>query len=214
MSANPDSGKTIFLKGLWSENPVFVQVLGICPTLAITNEVSNALAMGLATLFVLVFSNAVVSAIRKLVPKEVRIATFILIIATAVTIADYLVKAISVPVYKALGPFLALIVVNCIILARADAFASRNPVPASIMDGFGMGFGFALGLIFISSVREVLGAGTFLGVPLFGKYFQPMMLFQLPPGGFFSLALWLLIIKLWNDRHTRRGALVQLKKAA
>lgn len=196
----PAGGLDAFYKGIWEQNPVFVQVLGMCPTMAITNTVRNAIAMGLATLFVLVCSNALVSAVRKIVPKQVRIATFILIIATAVTVVDYLVKAISVPVYKALGPFIPLIVANCIILGRAEAFAARNPVMASILDGAGVGIGFTIGLSSIGFIREALGAGTVLGYSIFGPHFQPWTLFQLPPGGFFTLALWLMLIR-WNKRR-------------
>ncbi|MBL8213803.1 MAG: electron transport complex subunit E [Bryobacterales bacterium] len=201
---SPAENMEAFLDGLWKQNPVFVQVLGTCPTLAITNSVSNAVAMGLATLFVLVCSNALVSAVRKLVPKQVRIATYILIIATFVTIVDYLIKAISVAVYKALGPFIALIVVNCIILGRAEAYASKNPVGKSILDGLGMGIGFFIALFSLGSVREILGAGTFLGFPLFGPNYQPWVLFLLPPGGFFTLAIWLMVFAAWKDRKKRR----------
>lgn len=197
----PGSGMEAFISGLWKQNPVFVQVLGMCPTLAITNTVLNSLAMGLATLFVLVVSNGLVSMVRKVVPKQVRIATFILLIATAVTIADYLVKAISVPVYKALGPFIPLIVANCIILGRAEAYAARNPVMASILDGAGVGIGFTFGLTCIGIIRETLGAGTFLGFPIFGVHYQPWVLFQLPPGGFFTLAIWLMIFTAWKQRR-------------
>lgn len=190
-----------FLNGLWKENPVFVQVLGMCPTLAVTNSVRNALAMGLATAFVLVCSNGLISMVRRQVPKQVRIATFIAITATAVTVTDYLVKAISIEIYKALGPFLALIVVNCVILARAEAFAAKNSVGRSILDGLGNGLGFAFGLTCLGAVREVLGAGTFLGIPLFGPDFQPWVLFLLPPGGFITLAFWLLLFAWLRQRR-------------
>jgi electron transport complex protein RnfE len=201
--ASPSESMEAFLNGLWKQNPVFVQVLGMCPTLAVTNSVRNALAMGLATLFVLVCSNALISMVRKLIPKQVRIATYILIIATFVTIVDYMIKAISVPVYKALGPFIALIVVNCIILGRAEAFASKNAVGKSILDGIGMGIGFFIALLCLGSVREVLGAGTFLGISLFGPNYQPWVLFLLPAGGFFTLATWLLIFTAYKDRKTK-----------
>lgn len=191
----------VFTEGLWKQNPVFVQVLGMCPTLAVTNSVRNAVAMGAATLFVLVCSNVLISLVRKLVPKQVRIATYILIIATFVTVVDYLIKAASTAVYKALGPFIALIVVNCIILGRAEAFASKNPVGRSALDGLGAGLGFTLALLCLGGVREVLGAGTFLGYPLFGPHFQPWILFLLPPGGFFTLGGWLL---LFNARKRRK----------
>lgn len=189
-----------FLNGLWKQNPVFVQVLGMCPTLAVTNSVRNAIAMGAATLFVLVCSNTLISLVRKLVPRQVRIATYILIIATFVTIVEYMIKAISVPVYKALGAFIALIVVNCIILGRAEGFASKNGVFRSVLDGLGMGLGFAFALLCLGSVREILGAGTFLGYPLFGPNFQPWVLFLLPSGGFFTLGAWLLLFSAWKQR--------------
>lgn len=193
-----------FLNGLWRQNPTFVQILGMCPTLAITNSVRNAIAMGLATAFVLVCSNGLIAAIRKYVPKQVRIATYIAIIATAVTVTDYLVKAISIPVYKALGPFIPLIVANCLVLERAEAFAAKKPVIPSMMDGAGMGLGFAFGLTCLGTIREVLGAGTFLGISLFGPSFEPWVLFLLPPGGFISLAIWLLLFASVRERKARR----------
>jgi electron transport complex protein RnfE len=193
-----------FLNGLWKQNPVFVQVLGMCPTLAITNSVRNAIAMGLATTFVLVFSNTLISAVRKIIPNQVRIASYIAIIATSVTIVGYLVDAISVPVSKALGPFIPLIVANCIILERAEAFAAKKPVIPSMLDGFGMGFGFAFALTCLGTVREVLGAGTWLGFPVFGSHFEPWVLFVLPPGGFIALAIWLLTFSTWRSWRNKR----------
>jgi electron transport complex protein RnfE len=201
------SGETIdnpFLNGLWKQNPVFVQVLGMCPTLAITNSVRNAIAMGLATTFVLVCSNGMISLIRKLIPKQVRIATYIAVIATSVTVVDYLVKAISINVYKALGAYIPLIVANCIILERAEAYAGKKPIVKSMLDGLGMGLGFAFALSCLGTVREVLGAGTFLGVHLFGPNFEPWVLFLLPPGGFISLAVWLLTFTLLRERKAKR----------
>lgn len=203
--APPGESLEALLNGLWKQNPVFAQALGLCPTLAVTNSVRNAIAMGAATLFVLVCSNALVSMVRTLVPKQVRIATYILIIATFVTIVDYLIKAISVPVYRALGPFIALIVVNCIILGRAEAYASRNGVWKSVLDGLGMGIGFFIALLCLGGVREILGAGTFLGVSLFGPSFQPWVLFLLPPGGFFTLGAWLLLFTWWQRRREARA---------
>jgi len=195
-----------FLDGIWKNNPVFVQVLGMCPALAITNSVVNALAMSLAVIFVLVMSNTLVSLLRKFVPKEVRIAVYILIIATFVTVTDYAVKAISVPIYKAMGPFIALIVVNCIILSRAEAFSSKNTVVKSILDGFGMGIGFSIALLCMGSVREILGNGSFLGVPLFGPNFEPWVIFVLPGGGFLTLGMWLLAFAWWRERKDARKA--------
>ncbi len=209
--AAPATTDNPFLNGLWKQNPVFVQVLGMCPTLAITNSVRNAIAMGLATTFVLVFSNTLISAVRKLIPNQVRIASYIAIIATSVTIVDYLVKAISIPVYKALGPFIPLIVANCIILERAEAYAAKKPVVKSMLDGFGMGFGFAFALTCLGTVREVLGAGTWLGFPLFGPHFEPWVLFVLPPGGFISLAIWLLTFSTWRSWRTKRKQASEVK---
>ncbi|MCG8462462.1 MAG: electron transport complex subunit E, partial [Holophagales bacterium] len=162
-----------FVKGLWRENPVFVQALGMCPVLAVSNTAMNALAMGLATLFVLTLSSMVVSSLRHFVPKEVRIATYILIIATFVTVVDYVIQAISLEVYKALGAFISLIVVNCLILGRAEAFASKNTLGRSILDGLGMGVGFTYALLCLGAVREILGAGSLFGVSLFHEGFQP-----------------------------------------
>jgi len=201
--AGPTYGETL-TNGLWKENPVFVQVLGMCPALAITNSVKNAAAMSVAVIFVLVCSNMLVSLIRKSVPKEVRIAVFILIIATFVTVVDYAVKAISIPIYKAMGPFIALIVVNCIILARAEMFASRHGLLRSVLDGIGMGLGFSVALFCLGVVREVLGNGTFAGIPVFGTRYQPMVIFMLPSGGFFTLATWLLVFAWWRKRADRR----------
>ncbi len=145
---------------------MFVQVLGMCPTLAVSNTARNALAMGLATLFVLMLSNAVVSSLRHFIPKQVRIATFILVIATFVTMVDYVIQAISLDLHKALGAFISLIVVNCLILGRAEAFASKNPVGRSMLDGLGMGAGFTFALFCLGAVREILGSGSLFGVQL------------------------------------------------
>ena len=206
VTISPSENMEAFLNGLWKQNPVFVQVLGTCPTLAVTNSARNAVAMGLATLFVLVFSNMLISIVRRLVQKQVRIATYILIIATFVTMVDYIIKAVSIDVYKALGPFIALIVVNCIILGRAEAFAGKNPVWKSILDGFGMGIGFFIALFCLGSVREILGAGTLFGFSLFGPNFQPWVLFLLPSGGFFTLASWLLVFAWWKERGKAKEA--------
>ncbi len=193
-----------FLKGLWRENPVFVQVLGMCPTLAVTNMVINGIAMGVATTFVLVMSSIFVSLVRHWVPRQVRITTYILIIATFVTVVDYAIHAISLPLYKALGAFIALIVVNCIILGRAEAFASHHTVKKSALDALGMGAGFTFALLCLSSVREILGNGTFLGYSLFGPHFEPWSLFILPSGGFFTLGLWLLAFGVVRERRSRK----------
>jgi electron transport complex protein RnfE len=182
-----------FLNGLWKENPVFVQVLGMCPTLAVTNSVRNALAMGLATTFVLVVSNALISMVRNQVPKQVRIATFIAITATAVTVTDYLVKAISIDIYKALGPFLALIVVNCVILARAEAFAAKNGCRPFRSRRSRQWIGLRLWL-------DVPGHGAgsprrrlFSGHLALRTELRALGALPTPPGGFITLAFWLLL---------------------
>lgn len=187
-------------KGLWRENPVFVQVLGMCPVLAVSNTALNALAMGLATTFVLVMSNIVVSLIRGIVPKQVRITTFILVIATFVTMVDYIIQAISLDLHKALGAFISLIVVNCLILGRAESFASKNTVGRSIFDALGMGFGFTFALLCLGGLREVLGSGSFFGAAVMPASFEPWVVMVLPSGGFFSLALWLLLFNWLKQR--------------
>ncbi len=195
-----------FLKGLWRDNPVFVQVLGMCPTLAVSNTARNALAMGLATAFVLVMSNTVISLLRKLIPKQVRITTFILVIASFVTVVDYTIQAISLDLHQALGAFISLIVVNCIILGRAEAFASKNTLLPSIADGLGMGLGFTFALFCLGAVREVLGAGTFFGFPVFPAGFEPWVVMILPSGGFFTLAGWLLFFNWYKQRKSEPEA--------
>jgi electron transport complex protein RnfE len=194
-----------FLAGIWRENPVFVTVLGLCPTLAITNNVANCLAMGAATFFVLVGSSFLVSSVRRWVPNEVRISTFILIIATFVTVADMALAALVPDIHKALGAFIALIVVNCIILGRQEAFASKNPVGRSVLDAVGSGIGFMIALLLMGSIREVLGYGMFLGVPLFGPHYEPWVIMILPPGGFLTLAVILLAMSLIERRRKRRA---------
>ena len=192
-----------FLEGVWKRNPVFVQVLGMCPVLAVSNTAMNALAMGLATSFVLLMSNIVVSLIRNVVPKQVRIVTFILVIATFVTIVDYVIQAISLDLHKALGAFISLIVVNCLILGRAEAFASQNGTKRSILDALGMGCGFTVALLSLGAVREILGAGSLFNVRLFGEQYQEWVVMMLPPGGFFTLAGWLLLINWYQQRSLR-----------
>jgi electron transport complex protein RnfE len=189
-----------FMEGIWKQNPTFVMVLGMCPTLAVTVSAMNALSMGLATTFVLVFSCLLVSLVRKIVPSEVRIATYILIIATFVTVVDYAIQAISLAVYDALGAFIQLIVVNCIILGRAEAHAAKNPPMRATVNAIGMGLGFTIGLFALGGVREILGAGKLFGFSLFGPDFQPWVVMVLPPGGFFVLAAWLLLFNWWDAR--------------
>ena len=193
-----------FMEGIWKQNPVFVMVLGMCPTLAVTVSATNALGMGLATTFVLVFSCLLVSMIRNWVPKEVRIATYIVIIASFVTVVDYAIQAFSLALYEALGAFIQLIVVNCIILGRAEAHASKHPPLIAVVNALGMGIGFTIGLFALGGVREVLGAGTLFGVSLFGPGFQPWIIMLLPPGGFFVLGGWLLLFAGWKQRKEVR----------
>jgi len=199
-TATGKSSTDEFIKGLWKDNPVFVQVLGMCPVLAVTNTARNALAMGLATLFVLLMSNIVISSLRRFIPKQVRIATFILVIATFVTIVEYLIQAISLDLHRALGAFISLIVVNCLILGRAEAFASKNTVWRSIMDGLGMGVGFVFALLCLGAVREIFGNGALFGVQLFHDRWQDWVVMILPSGGFFTLAGWLLFFNWMKKR--------------
>jgi electron transport complex protein RnfE len=199
------AGTDEFIKGLWRDNPVFVQVLGMCPALAVSNTARNALAMGLATLFVLLMSNLVISSLRRFVPREVRIATYILIIATFVTVVDYVIQAISLDLHRALGAFISLIVVNCLILGRAEAFASKNTAGRSALDALGMGVGFTAALLSLGAVREILGGGTLFGLPLFHDTFQPWVVMILPSGGFFTLAGWLLLFNALAERRERRA---------
>ncbi len=194
----------VFIKGLWRDNPVFRMLLGMCPVLAVSNSVMNALAMGAATLFVLTMSSTLVALLKNFIPKQVRIATYIIIIATFVTVVDYVIQAISLDLYMALGAFIQLIVVNCMILGRAEAFASKNSVPRAILDALGMGLGFAFALFLLGAVREVLGNGSFLGFDLFGPSFEPWSVMILPPGGFFVLGFWLLIFAYMKERSEAR----------
>jgi electron transport complex protein RnfE len=189
-----------FMEGIWKQNPVFVMVLGMCPTLAVTVSGLNALSMGVATSFVLIFSCGLVSMMRTVTPKEVRIAVYIVIIATFVTVVDYAIQAISLALYDALGAFIQLIVVNCIILGRAEAHASKNSPLVAMTNAAGMGVGFTIGLLALGVVREIFGAGTLFGVSLFSADFQPWVIMVLPPGGFFVLGSWLLLFSWWARR--------------
>ena len=189
------------IQGIWRENPVFVMLLGLCPVLAVTNTATNALAMGLATTFVLLCSGVLVSLLRKVIPKQVRIACYIIIIATFVTIVDYAIQAISLDIHKALGAFIQLIVVNCVILGRAEAYASKNKVVNAFVNALGMGIGFTFALLCLGIVREILGFGTLFGIDLFGPSFQPWAVFALPPGGFFALAFWLFLFALIRKKR-------------
>ena len=192
----------VFTTGLWKENPVFVMMLGLCPVLAVTNTVEKSLGMGAATLFVLVCSNALISALRNFIPKQIRITTYIVIIATFVTLVDYIIQAISLDLYNKLGAFIQLIVVNCLILGRAEAYASKNSFGKSVISALGMGLGFSLALVMLGGIRELLGAGQLLGIQVFSTNFEPWVIMILPPGGFIVLGCWLLLINYVEQRKT------------
>lgn len=196
-----------FAEGLWKNNPVFVMLLGMCPVLAVTNSAINALAMGLATTFVLLASGFLVSLLSKYIPRGVRIATYIVIIATFVTIIDYVIQAISLDLYNALGAFIQLIVVNCMILGRAEAYASRHRPLKSVVNALGMGAGFTFALLCLGGVRELLGAGALFGFDLFGPQFQPWVVMVLPPGGFLVLGSWLLLFDWLKQRQATKQAI-------
>ncbi|NOY26569.1 MAG: electron transport complex subunit E [Oligoflexia bacterium] len=194
------------LKGLWKENPTFVQVLGMCPALAVTNSAVNAIVMGLATLFVLVASSGLVSMLRHFIPKQVRISTYIVIIATFVSVADLVLQATLPVVHKELGAFIPLIVVNCLILGRQEAFAAKNTVKLAIADAIGMGLGFTFALTLLGVVREILGSGSLFGMALFGPNYEPWVVMILPPGGFIMLGLILLVFSWVKQRRQARQA--------
>ena len=192
-----------FSEGLWKDNPVFVMLLGMCPVLAVTNSATNALAMGLATTFVLLASGGLISLIARFIPRQVRIATYIVIIATFVTMVDYVIQAISLDLYNALGAFIQLIVVNCMILGRAEAYASKHRPLKSLVNALGMGLGFTFALLCLGVVRELLGAGSLFGFDLFGPDFQPWVVMVLPAGGFLVLGAWLLLFDWLKERHAQ-----------
>ena len=194
------------LRGIWRENPVLIQMLGLCPALAVTNTVENSLAMGLATFFVLCGSSLLVSSCKRFVPHEVRISTYILIIATFVTVADMTLAAVVPEVHRALGAFIALIVVNCAILGRQEAFASKRPVGRALLDAVGTGAGFLLALVMMGAVRELLGQGSLLGVPMFGDNYEPWVVMILPPGGFLTLGFLLIALAAWEKRRRAQTA--------
>ena len=190
----------VLLNGIIKENPTFVLLLGMCPTLGTTSSAINGMSMGLATMAVLIFSNLIISLIKNLVPDKVRIPSFIVIICMFVTMVQLLMQAYLPSLYESLGIFLPLIVVNCIILGRAEAFASKNPVAASAADGLGMGIGFTLALTLMGCIRELLGNGTVFGTSLLGSSYQPMLLMILPAGGFLVYGLMLGIINALSNR--------------
>ena len=176
-----------FQKGILKENPLFVQVLGVCPALATTTSLTNALGMGAAFSLVLIFSNLLISTLKSLIPDQIRIPCYIVVIASLVTITEMLMNALVPDIYAALGIFIPLIVVNCIILGRAEAFASKNGLWTSFQDAVGMGLGYTLALSFVASVREILGAGTLLGFHVLSPSYQPILLMLMPPGAFITM---------------------------
>lgn len=192
-------------RGITRENPVLVQFLGMCPTMAVTNSLANGIAMGLATTFVLVGSGLFVSIFRKVIANEVRITSYILIIATFVTLADMLLAASFPEISKALGPFIPLIVANCLLLGRAEAFAAKVNIRRAVADGFGMGSGFTIALAMMSAIREILGTGSLFGHDMLGPRFEPWVFMVMPPGGFLTLGILLLGLAWFLELQKRRA---------
>uniref|UniRef100_A0A7V2ZHH3 Ion-translocating oxidoreductase complex subunit E n=1 Tax=Ignavibacterium album TaxID=591197 RepID=A0A7V2ZHH3_9BACT len=204
-----------FTKGLWEINPTFKQILGMCPTLAVTVSAINGIAMALATTFVLVFSSLLISLVRKWIPNQVRIASYIVIIATFVTIVDLIMKAQFVELSKALGPFIPLIVVNCIILGRAEAFASKNNPLRSVLDALGNGAGFLVSLFVLGSIRELIGSRTILGYQILPNGFEPWLIMILPAGAFLTLGLLMGFANMYIERKKnleRESLIAQYKR--
>lgn len=198
-----------FIRGIWNENPVLIQLLGLCPALAVTNTVLNSVAMSGATLFVLLGSSLFISVLKKVIPHEVRISTYILIIATFVTVVDMALHAMAPAVYKEIGNFIPLIVVNCMILGRQEAFASKRPVGRALLDALGTAAGFTIAMLMMGTFREVVGSGTLLeGTPwvfnLFGPNYEPWVVMISPPGGFFTLGFILLFLGWWEERKAQK----------
>ncbi len=189
-------------KGFVKENPVFIMALGLCPTLAVSTSIENAIGMGFAATFVLLCSNILISLLKNVIPAKVRIPCFIVVIASFVTIVDMLMNAYVPELHKNLGIFIPLIVVNCIILGRAEAFASKNPVMKSIFDGLGMGIGFTLALILVAFFRELLGAGQLLGIQIMPESYEPVLLAILAPGAFLTLGLLMGALNLFKKKDT------------
>ncbi|HOQ16113.1 MAG: electron transport complex subunit E [Epulopiscium sp.] len=191
--------------GVLVENPTFVQVIGMCPTLAVTTAAKNGIGMGLATTAVLIGSNVFISLLRKFIPSKIRIPAYIVIIASFVTLVEFLMQGFVPALYKQLGLFIPLIVVNCIILARAEAYASKNDILTSLFDGLGMGLGFTLALTVIGSVREILGAGQWFGIQIMPSSYQPAIIMILAPGAFFTLGILMAILNYIRNRNTKKA---------
>ena len=190
-------------RGIFKENPTFVLFLGLCPTLGVTSSAKNGISMGLATLFILVLSNVIIAIIKNLIPSKIRIPSYIMVIATLVTILELIMKAYFPSLYNVLGIFIPLIVVNCIILGRAESYASKNSVLNSIFDGIGNGLGFTLSLTVIGGIREILGSSKLFGLPLFNNFFNPAMIFILPPGAFITIGVLVAIINKYKQKGSR-----------
>ena len=195
-----------FKDGIVTNNPVFVQLLGTCPSLATTTNATNALGMGLSVVLVLMCSNFFISLLRKYIPSQIRIASYIVIISGFVSALELLIKAYLPSLSNSLGLFIPLIVVNCIILARAEAFASKNKVLPSVIDGLSMGLGFTFALVILGSIREIIGAGTVFGIQVFGSWYEPAVLFIMPPGAFITLGI---VIALVQKLRARRKKYVE-----
>lgn len=202
-----------FSKGIIKENPVLVLLLGLCPTLGVTTSAINGMAMGLATLAVLVFSNMIISLIKSLIPSQVRIPAYIMVIATLVTLVDMLMGAYLPEIYSLLGLFIPLIVVNCIILGRAESFAAKNGVILSALDGLGNGLGFTLTLTVLGGIREILGSGAVFGINIFGANFSPALVFILPPGAFLTLGFMIAGMNVYKQKKEEKALLEAAKEA-
>ena len=201
-----------FKDGLITNNPTFVQLLGTCPALATTTSASNALGMGLSVILVLMCSNFFISLLRKFIPNQIRIASYIVIISGFVSMLELLIKAYLPSLSNSLGLFIPLIVVNCIILARAEAFASKNKILPSVIDGLAMGMGFTFALVILGSIREIIGAGTIFGISVFGEWFDPAVLFIMPPGAFITMGFLIALVqklRYRRDEYVKRQALEQ-----
>lgn len=205
--------KAEFLKGLWKENPIMASLLGLCPTLAVTNAANNGLAMGLATTFVLLSSSLMISALRNFIPHQVRIAGYIVIIATFVTVADRFLAASFPAISASLGPYIPLIVVNCVILGRQEAFSSRNGIGRSLLDSLGMGLGFIMILVTLGIIREILGSGSVFGFAILGDWFTPWMVMILPPGAFLTLGILIALANWFNDSRIQAASRAGNKEA-
>ena len=210
MEQKRQSLKSVFLGGVITENPTFRLVLGTCPTMAVTTSATNGVGMGAAATFVLIGSNVVISLLRNFIPDKIRIPAFIVVICTFVTMVQMFMQAFVQELYASLGMFIPLIVVNCIILARAEAFASKNPVLPSAVDGLGMGLGFTIAITVMGAIRELIGSGTVFGMQVFGASYEPMLLLVLPTGGFLVFGLMLASINIITGKFEARRA----KKAA